>query len=61
MNYKIEALNWVRKHGETNTDYLNALHAIEFLIDDALEIAETKDDFELCELARKQALEILSR
>lgn len=59
MNYKTESLQWVRKHGQTNTDYISALHANDFIIDQAVEVAESPHDLELCELARVCALRVL--
>lgn len=59
MNYKDEALHWVRNHGQSNTDYLSALHAIEFMIDDALTISESIEDVELCFISLTCALNIL--
>ena len=61
MAYQTEALNWVRKYGQTNTDYLTALHTIEFHIEHALEVAETIEDIELCSLALINSLRVLNK
>lgn len=57
MNYQTEALNWVRKYGLKPMDIRTAQNAIKFLINDALNIAETEEDIDLCNKARLNAME----
>lgn len=57
MNYKTEALIWVRKYGLKTMDIRTAQNALNFLINDALSIAETEKDIVLCKKAMLNAME----
>ena len=57
MNYKLEALHWVRKYSSKPMDIRTAQNALKFLIDDALSIAETEEDINLCNKAKLNAMQ----
>lgn len=61
MCFKSEALSWCKKYGKTNTDYLTALHAVEFEIFNALDASQSIEDIKSCMDSLFIALEVLNK
>ena len=54
-------MEWVKKHGGKQFDYITNLNVVEHVADKALEIATTEEEIRLCKAAKESALKQIQR